>query len=169
MGMTNPEVQSIAGESAEPAPTGATGRWSRLARRPRWQLVLLSMVGLVIVLWGILVASTLTMETATVLVTEQVHGIANPNALFDFGDLPRTAGIEHKLTVRNDGVTDTLVMIIVTGDIGDFVTIDDSTFSLGPGEERVVSMELRIPATAEVDKRYSGRAMIVRLPYLNPF
>jgi hypothetical protein len=109
------------------------------------------------------------MATATVLVTERVHGIADPNALFDFGDLPRTAGIDHKLTIKNEGMTDTLVMVIVTGEIHDFVTIDDSTFSLQPGEERQVKMTLKVPTTAEVDKRYSGRAMIVRLPYWNPF
>jgi hypothetical protein len=149
------------------------GRWARsrswLAARPRWQWILVAFAGVVLGLWLISVARSLTMETATVLVTETTHGIAPPDALFDFGDLPRTAAIEHKLSIENDGSVDTLVMVMVTGDIGDFVTIDDSTFSLAPGEKREVLMRLRVPASAEVGKRYNGRAMIVRLPYLNPF
>ena len=149
----------------------AGGRsWSRVLPRPsRWQWAVIAVAGPLLLLWIIVVAASITMETATVYVTQRTHGIAPPDAVFDFGDLPRTAGIEHTLVVRNDGVTDTLVMVVITGEINDFVTIDDSTFSLGPGEEREVFMELRVPGTAEVDKRYNGRALIVRVPYLNPF
>jgi hypothetical protein len=144
-------------------------RWAWLSTRPTWQLAAGLAAGLLVCLWLLVAVSSCTTETATVLVTERVHGIADPTAVFDFGDLPRTAGIEHRLQIKNDGITDTLVMIVVTGEITDFITISDSTFSLRPGEERQVRMELKVPATAEIDKRYSGSARIVRLPYWNPF
>ena len=108
------------------------------------------------------------MYSATVLVTEGSHGIAPPGNPFDFGDLPPTASIEHKITLNNDGKLDTYVMIIVSGEIRDFLDIEDAFFNLDPGQEREILVKLTVPGTAEPGKRYDGRVVVTYLPWWSP-
>ncbi|MDO8615492.1 MAG: hypothetical protein Q7T33_07105 [Dehalococcoidia bacterium] len=146
-------------------------RWLRLhlPRLKLWQLAIVGIPLLMFVLWLTAAARSTSTYSASVLVTETRHGIADPKSLFDFGDLPPTASIDHKLTLKNDGKVDTYVMIGVFGGIRDFLNIEDAFFSLKPGEERQILVKLSLPATAEPGKEYSGRVVITRLPFWAPW
>lgn len=141
----------------------------RLSWFTRWRLVLLGGIILLLLLWSGSAATSTSVYSASVLITETRHGIAPPDALFDFGDLPPTAAIDHKLTLKNDGRMDTYVMIMVFGGIRDFLDIDDAFFNLGSGEEREILVRLSVPSTAEPGKRFSGRVVITRLPWGLPW
>jgi len=140
----------------------------RLPRFTRWRLALLAGIILLMLLWFGAVASSTSIYSATVLVTETSHGIADPKALFDFGDLPPTAAIEHKLTLKNDGRMDTYIMIMAFGGIRDFLEIEDAFFTLKSGQEREILVKLTVPSTAEPGKRYNGRVVVTRLPWWAP-
>jgi hypothetical protein len=134
----------------------------------RWRIALLAGILLLMLLWSGAAATSTSIYSATVLVTESRHGIADPKALFDFGDLPPTAAIDHKMTLKNDGKLDTYMMIMVFGDIRDFLDIQDAFFNLKPGQEREILVKLAVPSTAEPGKRYNGRVVVTRLPWWAP-
>ena len=140
----------------------------RLPRLRPWQWAITAVLALLLVLWLSMTAQETSMYSATVLVTESSHGIAPPGNPFDFGDLPPTASIEHKITLNNDGKLDTYVMIIVSGEIRDFLDIEDAFFNLDPGQEREILVKLSVPATAEPGKRYDGRVVVTYLPWWSP-
>jgi hypothetical protein len=133
-----------------PAPVRARFTWLT-----RWRLALLAGMLLLLLLWSGAAATSTSIYSATVLVTESSHGIADPKALFDFGDLPPTASIDHKLTLKNDGRMDTYVTIMVFGGIRDFLDIEDAFFNLESGQEP--------------GKRYNGRVVVTRLPWGLPW
>jgi hypothetical protein len=140
----------------------------RLPRLTRWRIALLAGILLLMLLWSGAAVTSTSIYSATLLVTETSHGVADPDSLFDFGDLPPTASITHKLTLKNDGKLNTYVMIMVFGDIRDFLDIEDAFFNLKPGQEREIDMKLTVPSTAEPGKRYNGRVVVTRLPWWAP-
>jgi hypothetical protein len=131
----------------------------------RWRLVAIGVIAVIILIWGGVAASSTTMYSATVLVTEDVGiGLPPPTDTLDFGDVSPGFNMTRKLTLNNDGHFDSYVAIIVTGGIRDFLSVDDAFFVLDKGEERTVSFKVSPPVNAE-GKRYSGRVFIVRLPW----
>ena len=141
----------------------------RFPRFTRWRLALLAGILLAMLLWFGAAASSTSIYSATVLVTESTHGIAPPGNPFDFGDLPPTASMDNKLIYKNDGRMNTYIMIMVFGDIRDFLDVQDAFFNLKPGEEREILVKLSVPATAEPGKRYNGRVVVTRLPWGLPW
>lgn len=140
----------------------------RLPRLRPWQWAITAVLALLLVLWLSMTAQSTSMYSATVLVTEGRHGVPPPGNPFDFGDLPPTASMETKHTFKNDGKFDTYVMIIVSGEIRDFLDIEDAFFNLDPGQEREILVKLSVPATAEPGKRYDGRVVVTYLPWWSP-
>jgi hypothetical protein len=141
---------------------------TRLKGFTRWRIALLAGILLLMLVWSGAAATSTSIYSAQFLVTATTNTIAPPDALFDFGGLPPTASITHKLTLKNDGKLNTYVMIMVFGDIGDFLDIQDAFFNLKPGQEREIDMKLTVPSTAQPDKRYSGRVVVTRLPWWSP-
>lgn len=146
-------------------------RWlrPRLPRLRWWQWAIVGTLTLLVALWLSATVQSSSLYSATVLVTDGTHGIAPPGNPFDFGDLPPTASIEHKLTFKNEGKVDTYIMIMASGGIRDFLDIEDAFFNLGPGQERKITVKLSVPSTAEPGKRYDGRIVITRLPWWHPW
>ena len=140
----------------------------RLPRFTRWRLVLLAGILLLMLLWSGVAATSTSIYSAKFLVTATTNTIAPPDALFDFGGLPPTASITHKLTLKNDGKLNTYVTIMVFGDIRDFLDIEDAFFNLNPGQEREIDVKLTVPSTAQPDKEYNGRVVFTRLPCWAP-
>ena len=154
-------LAAIAGRLPAPVRT-------RLAGFTRWRIAVLAGILLLMLLWSGAAATSTSIYSAQFLVTATTNTIAPPDALFDFGGLPPTASITHKLTLKNDGKLNTYVMIMVFGDIRDFLDISDAFFNLKPGQEREIDMKLTVPSTAQPDKRYNGRVVVTRLPWWSP-
>jgi hypothetical protein len=145
-------------------------RWLRL-RLPKlklWQLAVLGLLLLFATLWLTATATSTSTYSASVLVTEGRQGIPPPGNPFDFGDLPPGASSNNIHTFTNEGKTDIYIMIGVFGGIRDFIDVEDAFFTLKRGEERQILVKLSVPPTAEPGKRYDGRVVITRLPWLSP-
>jgi hypothetical protein len=141
----------------------------RLPRFTRWRLALLAGILLLMLLWSGAAATSTSIYSAQFLVTATTNTIASPDALFDFGGLPPTASITHKITLKNDGKLNTYIAIVVFGDIRDFLDIQDAFFNLKPGQEREIDVKLTVPSTAQPDKQYNGRVVVTRLPWWAPW
>ncbi len=59
-------------------------------------------------------------------------------------------------------------MILEWGGVRDLVGLSDAFFTLDPGEEKVVTFEARPPASAEA-KAYTGKVIVVRVPWWTPW
>ena len=139
----------------------------RLPRLSRWRLVAIGVIAAILLVWSGVAVSSTTIYSATVLVTGGGGiGLPPPTNTLDFGDVSPGFNMTRKLTLTNDGLLDSYVAIIVTGDIRNFLSIDDAFFVLDKGEERTVEFKVRAPINAQ-EKRYSGRVFIVRLPWMS--
>ena len=82
----------------------------------------------------------------------------------DFGDIPQGQAVTKELILENEGTVANSIRIFIIGGIGGFIDIDPASFSLEPGESQNVKLRLTMPATAEPEKKFSGRVIILRLP-----
>lgn len=136
--------------------------WPQLTR---WRLVAIGVVAAILFVWSGVAVSSTTMYSATVFVTgEGGIGLPPPTNTLDFGDVSPGLNMTRKMTLTNDGLFDSYVAIIVTGDIRNFLSVDDAFFVLDKDEERTVEFKVRAPINAE-ENRYSGRVFIVRMPW----
>ena len=180
----------MARDVSEGLPTGPPGRarrlrdfWGSLAerwprrlrlRRPRLTRLRLAVLGVVVVLvvlWGaVAVASTSIYSAQVVVVEGGAVGIPPPNDL-DFGDLPPRAVAEKKIAFENNGRVPTGVLIIEWGGIGDLMAISDAFFTLDPGDEKEVTFTVDPPPSALSGeaKKYSGRVIVVQVPWWTPW
>ncbi len=153
-------LRSLAGRLPLPRP--------RLPTLRRWQLIALAAFGLLFLMWASVSISFSSIHSAQMFVVEdRLIGIPPPNE-FDFGDVPMGVGIERGLTLKNGSPVPTRVTIFVTGNIRDFVEIEDAFFTLRPGEERTIILEGRALVGAE-PKKYTGRVVVVQTPWLFPW
>lgn len=177
----------MARDISEDVPTGPPGRaetlrdmWRSLARRwprrlrlrrprmTRLRWAVLGLVALLLVLWGAVAVASTSIYSARVLVVEGgAVGIPPPNGL-DFGDLPRGGSLERSILFENNGRIPTGVMIVEWGGIGGLLGISDAFFTLDPGDEKQVTFEASPPRSAEA-KKYSGRVIVVRVPWWTPW
>ena len=144
-------------------------RIAALQPRTRKQYVILALIMLGVLFLGAEWRWTAN-YSAQVIVTpaptggEFSVGINPTTERLDFGDLPQGLTQTRFVTLEN-GRIPTRVTIMITGGIRDFIRVDDAFFTMGSNETRRVEFEIRVPSTAET-KKYSGRIMINRTPWL---
>ncbi len=177
----------MAKDTAEGAPAGLAGwldglrrlkrgsltpPWPRLRlgrpRITRLRLAVLGVAAALLLLWGAVAVRSTSTYSAQVLVAKGTAiGIPPPNDL-DFGDVPRGTPTEKQITFENSGRVPTGVVILEWGSIRDLLKIGDAFFILDPGDEKKVSFKVAPPASAEA-KKYSGRVIVVRVPWWWPW
>ncbi len=161
------------GAATGPTDGSLTQRRARRLRlgRPRITRLRLAVLGTVVVLlvvWAaVAVSSTSTYSAQVLVVADRAIGIPPPNGL-DFGDVPLGDSAEKRIAFENNGRVPTGVMILEWGSIRDLLKMDDAFFILDPGDEKEVTFAVRPPASAEA-KRYSGRVIVVRVPWWWPW
>ena len=148
----------------------ATGRLPlphlRLPRLRRWQVITLSVLGLLFLVWASVSISFSSLHSAQMyVVDDRGIGIPPPTEELDFGDVPLGVGMERKLTLENSSPIPTRVAIFAIGGIRDFIEIEDAFFTLGPGDDRTIVLEARSLVGAE-PKKYTGRVVVVQTPWL---
>ena len=141
-------------------------RWPALAR---WQLIALGVVVAYLVIWSGTTLGFSKTYSAQMFVTDSgAIGIPPPLETLDFGDVPRGAAIERKITIENDSPIPLRVFVFTWGDIRDLISIDDAFFRVGAGDEHTIVLEARGPASGEA-KKYDGRVVVVQTPWLFPW
>ncbi len=158
---------------AQAAPAGRSGWLSRLRlRRPRMTRLRWAVVGVIavlFVLWvAVAVSSISVYSTQMVVVDGNAIGIPPPDEFLDFGDVPYGGYLERSILFQNNGRIPTAVMILEWGGVRDLVGLSDAFFTLDPGDEKVVTFKARPPASAEA-KEYTGKVIVVRVPWWTPW
>lgn len=121
-------------------------------------------VVLLLVVTFLFQATTIYSAQAVVKETGSPVGIAPFTDRIDFGDIPQGATVGRTLILENAGVVPNQVIIFVIGNIGDLVKLEPKSVTLEPGEKAEVDFVLTMPPLAPVEKKYTGRVFILRLP-----
>ena len=141
----------------------------RRPRLTRLRLAILGVIGVLFVIWAaVAISSTSIYSTQLVVVDGNAIGIPPPDNSLDFGDVPPGGYLERSMQFENNGSIPTAVMILEWGGVRDLVGLSDAFFTLDPGDEKVVTFEARPPASAEA-KKYTGKVVVVRVPWWLPW
>lgn len=82
----------------------------------------------------------------------------------DFGDIPQGQEVGRALILENAGTVPNQVNVFIIGSIGDLVKVQPGSLTIEPGETKEVKFRLTMPASAPVEKKYTGKVFILRLP-----
>ena len=82
----------------------------------------------------------------------------------DFGDLSRGTSAVRKVDIKNNISMPMYVMVWKTGSISDLEKMSNNFFVVKPHGEEKIEFTAYIPASAEVDKIYSGRVYLFKIP-----
>ena len=128
--------------------------------------IVLIAVGVVLVLAATFFAQALTIYPAQVIAREKGEpiGIAPFTDRVDFGDVPQGATIAKMITLENEGSVHNYIRVFIIGSIGALVEVEPSSLTLEEGESQDIVLRLTMPASAEPEKKFSGRVIILRLP-----
>ena len=123
-------------------------------------------VGVVLVLAIVFFVQATTIYSSQVIAKEagSAIGIAPFTDRIDFGDIPQGNTVSKVITLENEGTVPNYIRVFIMGSIGSLVEVEPSSFTLEEGESQDVELTLTMPASAEPEKKFSGRVFILRLP-----
>ncbi len=123
-------------------------------------------LGVLLLLTVTFLFQSLTIYDSQVIVKEAggAIGVAPFTDRIDFGDVPQGVTIGKTLILENAGAVPNKINIFIIGGIGDLVKVDPGSVTLEPGESAEVDFRLTMPASAPLEKKYSGRVFVLRLP-----
>ncbi len=123
-------------------------------------------VGVVLVLTIVFFVQATTIYSSQVIAKEKgsAIGIAPFTDRVDFGDIPLGLTVTKVISLENEGSTPNFIRVFIMGSISSLVDVEPSSFTLEPGESRDIDLELTMPASAEPEKKFTGRVIILRLP-----
>ena len=93
-------------------------------------------------------------------------GVNPTTERLDFGDLSRGTSAVRTVSIKNDSFTPFFVTMIKMGGIRSLMKIDKNNFMLRRGQEEKIEFTTYMPASADIDKMYSGRVYIFKIPAL---
>ncbi len=123
-------------------------------------------VGVLVLLAVVFLVQALTIYPAQVIAKEMGSpiGIAPFTDRVDFGDIPQGSTMTKVISLENEGSTPNYIRVFVMGSIGNLVEVEPSSLTLEEGESQDIELTLTMPASAEPEKKFSGRVIILRLP-----
>ena len=123
-------------------------------------------LGVLLLLVVTFLFQALTIYDSQVIVKEEggTIGMAPFTDRIDFGDVPQGATVGKTLILENAGTVPNQVIIFVFGGIGDLVKVRPSSVTLEPGDIAEVDFVLNMPLSAPVERTYSGKVFVLRLP-----
>ncbi len=123
-------------------------------------------VGVVLVLAMVFFAQATTIYSSQVIAKpkDDPIGIAPFIDRVDFGDIPQGETVSKVITLENEGSTPNYIRVFIMGSIGSMVDVEPSSFTLEEGESQDIVLRLTMPASAEPEKKFTGRVIILRLP-----
>jgi hypothetical protein len=82
----------------------------------------------------------------------------------DFGEVAQGGSEIRTISLENSGGASVYVKVFILGSIGGLVKIEPNSFSLKQGESQDIRLTLGMPASATLEKKFSGRVIILRFP-----
>lgn len=104
--------------------------------------------------------------TVRVIEGDSKVGINPTTERLDFGDLSKGTSAIRRIDLENNSPFSTKVIIVDMGGISELMKTANHMFTLRSGEKKQMNFEVYIPASAEINKTYSGRVFIFRIPFL---
>lgn len=166
--MADEMMQEQQNMSIQPTPEEApkkrrfTAWWHDLKRWEKVLTVVLSI--LVLFLFYVTLDANKYQAVVQVVDGEGKVGVNPTTERLDFGDLSRGTSAVRTVTVKNGTFMPMYVVAVKTGDISDLMDIDTNYFRLTSGKEQRIELQTYIPASAVVDKKYSGRVYLFKIP-----
>ena len=146
-------------KTEEPAPPKAQIKLTLLEK-------LLAGFSLLVFLFVFYVTLDANKYQAQVLVVEGEGRVGvNPTSeRLDFGDLSRGTAAVRTVTVKNDTFIPFFVSVVRIGDISNLMKLDPNNFILRQGKEEKIEFTTYMPASAEIDRIYTGRVFVFKIP-----
>lgn len=124
----------------------------------------------IIVFIGIAVTSMLYVNYKVVSVEEIGFDLEIGNEMgfnidtdaIHFGRVPLGGSSKKQINLTNNKEFDVLIVVQKDSEINDWISIGENKFVLVPGENKEVSISIKIPLDAEYDK-YEGKIKVVSL------
>ncbi len=93
-------------------------------------------------------------------------GVNPTDQALDFGDLARGTSAVRRVSLENGTFMPVYVLVWKTGSISGLMDIEEgkSAFRLAPKESTKIEFLTYVPASAEVNKDYTGRVYVFKIP-----
>lgn len=91
-------------------------------------------------------------------------GVNPTTERLDFGDLSRGTQAVRTVTINNNTFIPFFVVIWRLGSISGLMKLEDNYFMVQKGEEKKVEFTTYMPASAEIDRMYTGRVFVFKIP-----
>ncbi len=93
-------------------------------------------------------------------------GVNPTDQALDFGDLSRGTSAVRRVAIENGTSLPLYIFAVRTGDIRTLIKLDKNYFRLAPRSSDKIEFSLYMPASAEIDREYSGRIYLFKVPWL---
>jgi len=91
-------------------------------------------------------------------------GVNPTSERLDFGDLSRGTSAVRTVSITNDTAVPFFVSVIKVGSIASLTKVDRNNFMLRRGDDVQLEFTTNMPASAEIEKMYTGRVYIFKIP-----
>ena len=91
-------------------------------------------------------------------------GVNPTTEKLDFGDLSPGTSAVRTVTVKNETSVPFFVAVVKVGSIRTLVKLSENNFMLREGEEREMGFTVYMPPSAQIDKLYTGRVFLFKIP-----
>lgn len=132
----------------------------------KWHIILgVILVILVIAVFFFVRSSNIYSTQAVAVEAGSSIGMAPFTDRVDFGDVPLGVNVSKTIILANNGNNDNSVKVYILGSISQLVKpMPGYSFDIKSGESVDLVLQLTMPASAPVGKKFSGRIIILRLP-----
>jgi hypothetical protein len=111
-------------------------------------------------------SSTIYSSQAVAIEKDKQIGMAPFTDRIDFGDIPAGKEVSKSVVLENAGDGDSNIHVMVWGSIANLVSeLPEAPFVLKAGVTQDLRFKLNMPATAEPGRKFSGKIIIMRLPW----
>lgn len=93
-------------------------------------------------------------------------GVNPTDQALDFGDLSRGTSAVRRVTIENSTPFAFYVFAMRLGGIRTLIELDKNHFRLPPRSSDQIEFSVYLPASAEVDRVYTGRVFLFKIPVL---
>jgi hypothetical protein len=132
----------------------------------KWHIVL-GVIAVILVVAIFFLTRITTMYSTQVVAVEAGSslGIAPYTDRVDFGDIPQGGSISKTIILENNGDNNNTIKLYILGSISQLIEPKQGySFEVKAGQTMDLDLQLTMPASAPVGKKFSGRIIILRLP-----
>ena len=126
----------------------------------------IGILAVIVIIWLIavqLMAADRYQAVVKVVEGENQVGVNPLTDRLDYGDLSRDNGASRFVSLKNDGRVGKFIMVWKFGEISEIMKLSNNNFTLKPGEEYRLELNVYIPVSAEI-REYKGRVWIFKWP-----